>query len=144
MVFGKTERSFAEVGSGTQEGVVQVTFGGYKGDDWGYYSTFFDVPPGDINGDVCVIATETKSGRAPITMPLRTRSDAPTGEHNLRFYFTYYNGSQWKTDSQSISITVRNWFRRHEGLTWSVGVTAAVIGVSSFALNLLRALGVLP
>ena len=125
VVFGETEKTFEEVGSGEQEGVVHITFGGYKGDNWGFYSTFFDVPPTDINGDVWVIATETRSGRAPITMPLKARCKAPPGDHNLRFYLTYYNGSQWKIDSQSVSITARAWFRRHEGLTWGVGITAA-------------------
>jgi len=70
-------------------------------------------------------------------MHLTTRASAPRGNHRLQFYFTYFDGSRWRTDSQSVDIVVRNWFQRHPVITWGVGVVGVLIGFSSLVLNVL-------
>ncbi len=103
-------------------------FAFFEGDD-----AFADVRHQPLN----IIASEIGRGyNPPLRLPLRTRRTIPTGIHSLQFFLTYFNGSEWKTDSQSVSIAVPNWFRRHEGFTWVAGVSAVVITLLSLALDI--------
>lgn len=55
-----------------------------------------------------------------------------TGSHNFQVFFTYFNGNVWKTDTQLVSVTVRNLFQRHPYVTWGIGIFGAVIALGSF------------
>jgi hypothetical protein len=98
----------------------------------------------DITGNpeepalVHAIATEKKAPRAPLELSLQTHRKILAGNHELHFYLTYFNGREWRTDRQSISLTVPNWFRRHEVLSWTLGVASVVITVGGALIPLVR------
>ena len=127
------------------EAGFSTIFAGVQGDTWEESSRYIDIapdPPDKERLGVAHITTETKIGEhAPIEMILKVRDGAPTGNHNLHVYFTYYNGSEWKTDSQTVVVLVRNWVRRHETVTVVVGLivaaTALIASLGSFILDLL-------
>jgi hypothetical protein len=151
IMFGAEEVPFSQAGFGVTD--VQVVLDGLKFDKWEHVTPFFDVvsfPSAGERGEegegeaqvekrygTGIVATETKLQRAPVEFHLTTRETAPRGNHNLQFYFTYFDGTRWRADSQSASLVVRNWFQQHPFITWGVAVAGVVIGFSSLVLNVL-------
>lgn len=84
---------------------------------------------------VNMIDSEMGIKKPPLELPLRTRPDIPTGTHGLQFFFTYFNGSEWRTNSQSVSIMVPNWFKRHESWTWGAAIIGVLLALASLLLN---------
>jgi hypothetical protein len=101
---------------------------------------YIDVlPPEQADKDalgIATIATEKKYGAAPIGITLKVQDEAPTGTHNLQFFFTYFNGNEWKSDIQSVDVLVRNWVRRHELFTVVGGVLVALVALLATILSL--------
>lgn len=120
---------------GIDSDALIVTLGVDEAVKWEDHASFKDI--GSASFDVSGIAAELtgKDVKAPITLTLQTRPDVPPGNHSLQFFFTYFNGNAWKTDVRTASITVPNWFRRNEGVTWTIGILAAVTALGSLALN---------
>lgn len=79
-------------------------------------------------------------GRPPILLPLQTHRTIRAGVHNLQFFFTYFNGCEWKTDSQLVSVSVPNFFQRHPYVTWAIGIVGVLLALGSFVRTNLDAL----
>ena len=127
LVFGKTERQLSEAG------LTVVLAAGIQAPGWAESSLFFDLGQGKATNQ---IATEAKQTKAPVELQLKTQAKAPAGNHTLQFYLTYFNGSEWKSDSQTVSIEVPNWWRRHEGWTFFAALVAVVITLASLVLDI--------
>jgi hypothetical protein len=122
--FGTAEQSFkTSVGA-----VLAISPAGFKADRWSAPSLFFDTDydPNDLGG-VSQIATETLTSKAPVEFKLQTQKKIPSGTYELHFYLTYFNGQEWKIDSKRVPLTVPNWFKRNEGITWTVGVLSFLV-----------------
>jgi hypothetical protein len=119
-------------------GIVLMLSAGLKGPSWPSPSQFFDAVYGP-NGPKAIyqIASELHLGKAPVEFTLQTQKKIPTGTHQLHFYLTYFNGQQWCTDSKSINLVAPTFFKRHEGLIWTVGV---IIGILPFLVTVAAAL----
>ncbi len=76
---------------------------------------------------------ERKEGRAPLEIYLKTKERILPGNYSCDLYLTYFNGYEWKTDSQKINFTVRNFLQRNE-LT-----IALVIALAAF-MTIIRSL----
>lgn len=144
--FGGDLAKLSEVGF-----IIRLTgiTGHWVGDDrevlWEEPSIFWDtdVPYAD---QTPIIATEQKRGRAVMEIYLKTRKrpwwgrlpflrTEPgifPGTHSFQGHLTYFNGDQWKCASQSVNVTVPNFFKRHEGVAW----TAAILGVLATVVGL--------
>jgi hypothetical protein len=121
--------------------------GGIKHPEWSeeWTTLFFDTSSENQPGKTPQIATEATYGGAPFEIILKVRDKVPSGSHNIQFFLTYYNGSEWKVDSQTVSIFVRNLVRRHETIAWSVALIAGLSALApgatlivEFIVNLLR------
>ena len=133
MQFGVTESMFSEGG-----GILRLT-GGVQVNGWPATSMFFDIT--DKPNDPAVIhmiATEQKFDKAPLEFSLQTHKKIPAGSHPLNFYLTYFNGQEWKTDSKTIQLTVPNWFKQHEAITWTIGIISFLITVGGALASLLK------
>jgi hypothetical protein len=113
---------------------------GVQREMWEENTPYFDVYPHNEAAKnvlgIATIATEMKYGEAPIAMTLKVVDKAPTGTHTLQFFFTYFNGNEWKSDSQSVDVLVRNWVRRHEFATVLGGVLIGLIALLATILSL--------
>src|SRR5215207_513993 len=107
--------------------------GGVQLKDWDGEPTFF-FDTRSVNsegmtpplGRTPPLATETRYDHAPFELILELSDKVPSGPHNIQFFLTYYNGNEWKVDSQTVTVTVRSWVRRHERLTTIIAIVAAV------------------
>jgi hypothetical protein len=132
-VFGTTEQRFKDFGG--DPGML-LTIGGIALPGWEKATPYVDV---DFQSDTATSKAigltfmEQKLLRAPIELLLKVRKKAPSGHHDLRFYLTYFNGEVWKTDSQAVSLSVRNLFQRHPYITWIIGSVGAALALGSFA-----------
>jgi hypothetical protein len=133
--FGATERSF-ETRTGA---VLAISPAGLKPPQWPAASLFFDTDydPNDSMG-VSQIATEMQNPKAPVEFRLQTLKNARPGTYELHFYLTYFNGQEWKVDSKRILLTIPNWFKRNEGLTWTIGVLTFLVTVGGVVASLLN------
>ena len=132
--FGVTKDSFeAEAGA-----VLAISPAGLLTPQWDHASLFFDVSIPRPDDGVRQIATEKRSPKAPIEFTLKTHRKIPVGTHELYFYLTYFNGTEWRTDSKRINATVPNWFRRHEALTWIIGVLSFAATVGALIASFVR------
>jgi hypothetical protein len=117
--------------------------GGPQGAKWEHSDPFFDVltsPTGKAEFGVSTISTEMRTPQAhpsdkkpeyaaPVSIFVRVQEKVPSGNHSLQFFFTYFNGNEWKVDSQSVDVAVRSWVRRHEGVTAVVGIALAAVAL---------------
>jgi hypothetical protein len=108
-------------------------------------SHFFDMTYQSATRDsIHQIATETKISHAPVELRLHIREKTPSGRsiaagnHELKFYLTYCNGQEWKSASERVTLTVPNFFKRNEGLTWTVGIITFVVTVADPIISLFR------
>lgn len=102
--------------------------------DWGEHTLFWDANyPGE--GRTPTIASEMHRGKAPLEVNLQTTKQIPPGNHSFQFHLTYFNGEQWQTTSQSVTLVVRNWFQRNQALTWSLGALGILFTVLSLSMN---------
>jgi hypothetical protein len=122
-VFGKDKHKFENTG-------VTFGFGGMKTDSWDESTLFFDVG-GD---DSLQILTETKQDEAPFKYVLRTKKDLKPGTYSLEYYFTYFNGSSWKSSTRKIDFKVRNFLERHDVLIGSIAIVASISALVRFVV----------
>jgi hypothetical protein len=93
--FGGQTQRLSDVTS-SEAGLVW-TWRGIKLDRWEDHTHYFDLsafrdpPPAE---PVNEIATEHKITHAPLELRLRVKENAPPGNHSLRFFLTYFNGSE--------------------------------------------------
>ncbi|MBT0663532.1 hypothetical protein KI809_04375 [Geobacter pelophilus] len=78
-----------------------------------------------------MIVTENKSIRAPLQFDLKTKEKIPPGTYSCNLYMTYFNGVEWKGDTQQLTFTVRNILQRNEEMAWYLAVAAAIAAIVS-------------
>jgi hypothetical protein len=134
-VFGTTEQSFiGDVGA-----ILDLSSGGLIAPGWNFPSLFFDLTDNPTAAArIHPIVTEFRQERAPVEFTLKIHKKVPKGSHDLRFYLTYFNGQEWKTDSKSIAVSVPNWFKRNEGLTWTIGALSFIAAVAGVVVSVLN------
>ncbi len=105
--------------------------GGQQKTGWPAPTLFFDLPESVARGGrLPQLVTETKQQYAPIHITLAVKRRTRPGLRFCRFQFTYFNGEQWCTTSEAITFTVRNFYQRNEGLVWSLGIIATLLGIA--------------
>jgi hypothetical protein len=75
------------------------------------------------------ILTENKSKNAPISLDLKTKEDVKPGRHQLKLYFTYFNGKEWKTSLASTEVEILTWMKRNEFKAYCVGIIFTIIAL---------------
>jgi len=128
ILWGGREERLSEETGGT------MVFPGFQMKTWERPTVFFDMPRDPARSKETKqgppnLFTEMKHQHAPVELILKVRDKVPSGNHNIQLFFTYFNGSEWKSDSQSVDVLVRNWVRRHELSTVIVGVSAAILAL---------------
>ena len=92
--------------------------------NWCKATSYFDV----CQTPLPTIATEQKlRGYAPVHLFLKTKKSARPGMHSLQFLYTYYDGRQWRSYSETIQYTLRSFYQRHEMKVWLLGAIAALL-----------------
>jgi hypothetical protein len=71
--------------------------------------------------------------RKPQPLPVRRISP---GTHSFQVFLTYFNGSEWKTDVQIVSVSVRNVFERNHYIAWTAGIVGVGLAVISLVVNI--------
>jgi hypothetical protein len=141
--FGGDEAKLSEVSFVIRLAGITGYFADDKDITWKEPSIFWDtdVPP---EYQTPMVATEMKRGRAVVEIYLKTKKrlwwgDLPflrsepgiyPGTHGFQGHLTYFNGEQWKSSSQSVSVVVPNFFKRHEGITWVAAILGVLIAVA--------------
>jgi len=101
---------------------IGFTGGAYKS-EWKSPSIFFDI-------NETQISTEKKlGGFAPIHINLKTKRKARAGTHSIQFLFTYFDGSNWQTSSNTVQFTIRNFFQRYDRLFLTLGAFATGLAI---------------
>lgn len=124
-----------------------------RDDPYGWRS---DTDPHGI--DTSAIAAEARFS-APIRLTLGTKpqyveppptgetsiidTPIPPGNHTFQVFLTYFNGSEWKTDSQSVTVSVRNWFQRNYYATLVVSILGVGLTLIALAVSVMVNLGAL-
>lgn len=82
-----------------------------------------------------MIFTEQYSGqKAPFGFNLISRKNAEGGDYNIKIYFTYYNGIEWKSSTDNVSIHINSTFEKYQNPLAILGLVFAFISVyPSFA-----------
>ncbi|MEZ9739850.1 hypothetical protein AB4283_19990 [Vibrio splendidus] len=120
-VFGKDKHKFENTG-------VTFGFGGMKADSWDESTLFFDV-----GGEESLqILTETKQIEAPFKYVLCTKNNLKPGTYSLEYYFTYFNGTSWKSSTRKIDFKVRNFLERHDVLIGYIAIAASLSALVRF------------
>jgi hypothetical protein len=123
-------------------GSTFILTGGPKPAHWKESTLFFDA----TDESQPQIATEKRLGQAPIDFNLVTKKTTRPGTYNLRFVFTYFDGTEWRSSAQDSQFTIRSLLQRNEGKVVLVGFLAAVATIISAIpaiialLNMLAAL----
>lgn len=76
-----------------------------------------------------IISTEIKIKNAPIELHLKTQNDVLPGNYIIKLYFTYFNGVNWNTSTQNISIEVPSWLKRNEIYLWVFGTILVILSL---------------
>lgn len=99
---------------------------------WHYPTMFFDA---DTAIESNMIFTEQYSGqKAPFGFNLISRKNAEGGDYNIKIYFTYYNGIEWKSSTDNVSIHINSTFEKYQNPLAILGLVFAFISVyPSFA-----------
>ena len=94
--------------------------------NWEKATPYFDVSQSPLP----TIATEQRlREHAPIHLFLQIKKSANPGIHSLQFLYTYYDGKQWRNHSETLPLTLRSFYQRHEMKVWLLGALAALLAV---------------
>ena len=120
--WGKTKQKFS-----SEQAVILMT-GGLVFQNRDFPSQFFDRNPAKYG--ICDIVTEyltPKNGKsyAPITFNLKTLKSIRPGNYSLDLVFTYFNGSEWVSQSKQLNFKIQNLLERRSGLIgWTAGIAS--------------------
>jgi len=103
---------------------------GFKYRKWKDSNYFFDI--GQTKAPQ--ISTEYKIQNAPFTYKFLTKKKIRPGVYHLEFCFTYFNGTEWKSDSRTIEFTVRNFLEKHDVLIGSLALFASIVAIIGIAI----------
>ncbi|MCJ7602638.1 MAG: hypothetical protein MUO63_14205 [Desulfobulbaceae bacterium] len=96
--------------------------------DWNEPTIFFDLLPFDLNPPT--IYTEKRfEDNPPLSLKLKMLKNVRSGNYNINFIFTYFDGKSWIQTNQNIQFTVRNIFQRNESPILWIGVIAALTSI---------------
>lgn len=112
--FGATRRPMGDRGF-----AIDLSSGGIKPPHWSKSSLFFDAGVG--------IATEDGTPEPPVKLVMKTKKEISTGDHNLIFSLTYFNGLEWRMAYRAASLHVPTLYERYEGWAWIAGIIVAMI-----------------
>jgi hypothetical protein len=74
-------------------------------------------------------------GQPPLLIKLKTRIDAPSGNHNLFLTLFYKSGSEFRMDEKIVEFHINTWIERHERkLQW----TAVILGLIALGAELIN------
>ena len=77
--------------------------------------------------------SELKVVNAPFQYKLITLQTAEPGNHNLDFYFTYFDGKQWVTKKEKVEIKIKTFFERNNKLITWIAITASTLAIFRLA-----------
>lgn len=103
---------------------------------WDDSTFFFDVTS-DIDRTPMIL-TETRTQYAPVHYELTTKKKIKPGKYTLEFYFTYFNGSSWKTSGKKVDFQVQNFFERNEMAVKWIGIVGAILGFGKVLIEVGR------
>jgi hypothetical protein len=136
--FGGNEVSLREGGA------ALLLRGGLKAPGWQEATMFFDVMVRQ-NAPIAQILTETTTeDQAPIELTLHIRKKLPSGKrlpsgsHDIDFHLTYFNGQEWKTTSDIVTLNIPSIFKRFEVQAWVAGITISVLAAADPIISFLR------
>ena len=130
--------SFGAAQSPHGEGGAVLQFSnGVKHTEWLESTLFFDV--GGVG-----IMTENSAVNPPVRVRLKIKKGAPTGDHDLSFAFTYFNGQEWRISYRTVVLHVPTLYERYEGRAWAIGATIAIIAMLASIIAAVAAILAIP
>ena len=109
---------------------IDLSSGGLGASHWPGPSLFFDSGIG--------IASERGTPEPPVKLILSTRKKIPSGDHNLSFALTYFNGREWSISYRTALLHVPTLYERYEGRAWTVGAIIALIATVASVIAAVR------
>jgi hypothetical protein len=113
--------------------VYGIAIEGIKGKSWPYSSSFMDVP-----GRKHSIMSEELIGSAPVHIVFKAKKKVRSDDYPIKIYFTYFNGVEWRSSQQILSLHLNTWIEEHYILVWIIGIVISIIGFITLpAINIL-------
>ena len=104
---------------------IDLSSGGLQLPKWPHKSLFFDA------GQSGNIATEMGNPNPPVRVVLKTQKKIASGDHNLSFVLTYFNGREWSISYRTASLHVPTMYERYEGWAWFIGALLAFFALAA-------------
>jgi hypothetical protein len=76
-----------------------------------------------------------------VKFTLSVKEKIASGDHDLNFVLTYFNGREWAIAYRTASLHVPTLYERHAGWAWSIGTAIAVVATVATILGLIKAVG---
>jgi len=97
-----------------------------KNDTVKYFTQYIDMKPdfGDLN-----ILTEYRFTYAPLSFHLKLREDVEPSNYIISFYYTYYNGMEWKGSTSEVPLKVNSLFEKYTDILIISGWVFALIAI---------------
>lgn len=133
---GKLSFGAAQSPQGEGGAILQFT-NGVKHSGWPESTLFFDV--GGVG-----IMTENSAVNPPVRVRLKIKKGAHTGDHDLSFAFTYFNGQEWRISYRTVVLHVPTLYERYEGRAWVIGATIAVMAMLASIIAAVAAILAIP
>jgi hypothetical protein len=101
------------------------------------YGFFLSMPDTKFNSnEVDQIVSETEwNGSAPILLTINTSNDAPSGDYDVIFTFTYGDEQLLSQDQKVAHFRITSWWERNEWWITIIGVILAFIAVAPSLIN---------
>jgi len=119
---------------------IEVNDTGVKTKGWKRSTIFFDAIPGThlLFTEAAFPWTPPKGQfHGPVTLSLKIKDKAKSGQYDVRFALTYYNGESWVTCPETAQFSVTTWYQRWETPCQIAAVVAAGIALLAFVAQLL-------
>lgn len=121
-------------------GFIVIIYG-MKRPNWKSSTMFIDRDLFDMSKEqhpVKVLMTEAPLNQAPVLVSIKTKKKVRPGIHILRFFLTYFNGTEWKTANNSVDIEIPTFYKRHELMFWIIGSIITIISLSPLIIQFLK------
>jgi phage FluMu protein Com len=132
--FGATRQEIAG-----ESFTIDLSSGGLQAPGWSGPSLFFDDNIG-IATESATRDIESGAPEPPVKFTLSVKEKIASGDHDLNFVLTYFNGREWVIAYRTASLRVPTLYERHAGWAWSIGTVIAVIATAATILGLIKAL----
>ena len=80
----------------------------------------------------------------PLLVRANTSLNCIPGERRIGLVFSYFDGAEWHTVKEIVTVRVKGWFERNRWLLIAAAVLGAVVAIGSLIISALASFGIIP